>query len=137
MSVFTAGIFAQNTNITMVQEKDESKWTDFTYENIPILKILEARDAYVLIYQKLSNGTGSVVIPKKWANGTPENPRKLKFRDCKNPRNAYFTVVKKGNEFRRVILTIPMSKRNNLWGVIEYGKDVQGADKDTLEDIEL
>lgn len=137
LSVFTAGVFAQNTNITMVQEKDESKWSNFTYENVPILKILEAREAYVLIYQKQHAGAGTVVIPKKWAIGTPENPRKLKFRDCKHPKEAYFTIVKKNNEFHRVILTIPMSKNNNMWGVIEYGKEVQGVDKETLEDLPM
>lgn len=137
LSVFTAGVFAQSTNINVVPEKDESKWSNFTYQNIPVLKVLEARDAYVVIYQKYHAGTGSVVIPKSWASGNPENPRKLKFRDIKNPQNAFMTVVKKGGEFHRVILTIPMSKSNNLWGVIEYSKDVEGSDKTTLEDIEL
>ena len=137
LSIFTCGVFAQNTNINVTPEKDPSKWSDMTYQNIPILKILEARDAYVIIYQKNKVGSGTVVIPKKWANGTPDNPRKLKFRNAKNPNNSFITIIKKGGEFHRVILTIPMSKRNNMWGVIEYGSEVKGADKDTLEDIEL
>lgn len=137
MSVFASGMFAQSTNINVVPEKDESKWSDMTYQNIPILKILEARDAYVIIYQKNKIKSGTVVIPKKWANGTVENPRKLKFRNAKNPYNSYMTIVKKGGEFHRVILTIPMKKNNNMWGVIEYAQEVEGADKDTLEDISM
>lgn len=137
LSVFATGIFAQNTNINVTPHKDESKWSPLFYQNIPVLKILEARDAYVVIYQKNKVGTGSVVIPKKWANGNPDNPRKLKFRDIKNPDAAFMTVVKRDGKFHRVILTIPMSKRNRFWGVVEYGSEVQGADKETLEDIQL
>jgi hypothetical protein len=118
-------------------ERDESKWTDLSYENIPILKILEAKEAFVIIYQKNKIGTGTTVIPKEWARGNPENPRKLKFRNTKNPNTSFMTIVKKGGEFRRVILTIPMSKRNAMWGVLDNSIKLEGLDKQNLDDVVL
>ena len=47
------------------------------------------------------------------------------------------TVVKDNGEFKRVILTIPMNKQNSIWGVIDYRKGLDGADKESLEELEL
>ncbi|MCQ2589338.1 MAG: hypothetical protein MJ179_02835 [Treponema sp.] len=128
-------IFAADSNVKTNPERDESKWTDLSYENAPILKILDGKDGYVVIYQKNKIGVGQTVIPKKWANGTPDAPRKLKFRNTKNPQEAFITIVKKGSEFKRVILTIPMSKRNALWGVVDYSVPLEGTDKENLDDV--
>lgn len=129
--------FAAESNVKTSPEKDESKWTDLSYENIPILKILEGKDGYVVIYQKNRIGTGSTVIPKSWAQGTPDNPRKLKFRNTNNPNTSFMTIVKKGNEFKRVILTIPLSKRNSMWGLVDYSVPLEGTDKENLDDVVL
>lgn len=129
-------IYAQNTNDVSIQ-KDESKWTDLSYENVPILKILDSRDAYIVIYQKNKIGTGTTVIPKKWANGNPENPRKLKFRKIKHPKESFMTIVKKGGEFKRVILTVPMSKKNSMWGIVDNSVKIEGLDKENMDDLVL
>lgn len=136
-ALFATNIFAQNSNQAPVHEKDESKWSDMTYVTVPILKILEAREAYVVIYQKNKIGTSSVIIPKKWAKGTADNPRKLKTRLVRHTQDAYMTVVKKNGEFARVILSFTKSKSNPLWGVVDYRKPLDGIDKDTLEELEL
>ena len=47
------------------------------------------------------------------------------------------TIVKKGGEFHRVILTLPMSKQNSIWGLADYHKDIEGSDKQTLEELDL
>ena len=47
------------------------------------------------------------------------------------------TVVKDGGEFKRVILSIPMDKTNSIWGLVDTRKNLEGADKDTLEDLEF
>jgi len=133
ITLFTTNIFAQNIN----QKKDESKWSNITYVTVPVLKILEARDAYVVIYQKNKIGTASIVVPKNWAKGTADNPRKLKTRLVKHTQDAYMTVVKNNGEFSRVILSFTKSKSNALWGVVDYSKPLDGADKDTLEELEL
>ena len=59
---------------------DESKWSSVTYFSVPLYKILQTEDAYVVIYAKNKVGAASTTIPKKWAKGNTENPRKLKFR---------------------------------------------------------
>ena len=108
-----------------------------SYVNVPVLKILEGVDAYVVVYQKNKTGVGNVIVPKKWSKGNPEEPRKLKFRDSKNNKTSFMTVVKKEGEFHRVILTVPMNKRMSIWGNTASRKPIEGADKDTLEELEL
>lgn len=134
-SIFTCSIFAEQLNLA--PEKDESKWTDLNYVNVPILKVLDSKEGYVVIYQKKNAGTASVVIPKSWATPTKDSPRKLKLRKIKNPNESFMTIVKKGSEFHRVILTMPLEKNNSLWGVVDYSLKVEGTDKDTLEELDL
>lgn len=127
-------VFAQNT----VKKSGEPKegWSEMDYDSIPILKILESREGYVIIYQKNQTGVGSTVVPKAWAKGTPENPRKLKFRKlAAGLTKPYMTIVTKGGEFHRVILTIPMNKSNPVWGSLHEIKE--GLDKENMDDVKL
>ena len=138
--LFTAlvgSVFAAESNISTTQEKDESKWSSLSYVTVPILKVLDSREAFVVIYQKDKLGTGSVVIPKAWAKGSPESPRKLKVRTVKYVKDSYMTVVKNDGEFSRVILSLTKSRNNSLWGVVDYRKAVEGIDKTTLEELDI
>ena len=45
------------------------------------------------------------------------------------------TIVTKGGEFKRVILTVPMSKNNSMWGLVDYSVPLEGTDKENLDDI--
>lgn len=140
VSVFAISAVAQENKESKSSSghpKTEGKWTEMTYVNIPVLKIFEGKDAYAIIYQKNKVGVGSTTIPKSWAMGTPDNPRKLKFRNVKTSVGAYMTVVKDEGEFKRVILSIPMNKSNSIWGVANTRKSMEGADKETLEDLAL
>ena len=47
------------------------------------------------------------------------------------------TVVKKNGEFKQVILNVPLSKFDPVWGLADYKKEIEGSDKDTLEELEL
>lgn len=132
-SAFTFTVAAQNNG----EEKNEAKWSNMSYVNLPILKVYEGKDAYVVLYQKNKVGIGKTVVPKKWAHGTPEQPRKLKFRNTRVAEGAYMSVQKKDGEFLRVVLTLPMSKLNPIWGVADYHKEIEGSDKDTLEELDL
>ena len=136
LSLFaTAAAFAENQDLS--QPRDESKWSDMSYVTAPVLKILESKDCYVVIYQKKYAGTATVVVPKSWNAYKKDTPRKLKFRNIKNPDESFITVVKKGGEFQNVILSIPMKKNNNLWGVVTSDKHFEGADKETLEELDI
>lgn len=122
---------------TFAAEKDESKWSSMTYVNIPVLKVLDARNGYLVIYQKNKVGVGSVVIPKDWIKGSEDSPRKLKLRKVRRSMDSYMTIIKEDGEFKRVVLNLPMNKQNSIWGVVKNPNELQGTDKDTLEDIEL
>ena len=134
-SIFTCAAFAENQDLSY--QKDESKWGDITYVTAPVLKVLEAKEYYVVIYQKKYAGTATVVVPKSWNAYKKDTPRKLKFRNIKNPGASFITVVKKGDEFHRVILSCPMQKNNSLWGIIANNLNVEGADKETLEELDI
>lgn len=135
LSIFATSMFAAET--LPAQQKDDSKWSDMTYVTVPILKVLEARNGYVVIYQKNHVGAGSIVIPKSWAKGSPDSPKKLKFRKVRKYNECYMSIFKKDGEFTKVVLTLPMNKSNSVWGVIKGPNTLDGCDKDTLEEIEL
>lgn len=135
LSIFSAAVFAQNQDLSV--PKDESKWSDISYVTAPVMKILESKDCYVVIYQKKGAGTATVTIPKSWNNFKKDTPRKLKFRNIKDPGQSFITVVKKADEFHRVILSCPMKKNNSLWGIISSDLKVEGADKETLEELDI
>ena len=119
-------------------ETSEKNWSEMSYIQVPIYKILDSRDAYVIIYAKNKIGVGRTVIPKKWNRSTPDSPRKLQIRELKSGKlKPFMTVVKKSGDFHKVILTIPVDKKNSTWGVVDYHKDIEGSDKETLEEIEL
>lgn len=134
-SIFTCAAFAENQDLS--NPKDESKWSDMTYVTAPVMKILESKDCYVVIYQKKYAGTATVTIPKSWNNYKKDTARKLKFRNIKNPNESFITVIKKGGEFHHVILSCPMQKNNSLWGIIANNLEVEGADKETLEELDI
>ena len=130
VSTVCLSVFAQDSS------NQKEGWSSLSYENIPILKVLEARDGYVVIYQKNKIGTGSTVIPKSWGTGTVENPKKLKFRKLQTGlTKPFMTIVKKEGEFHRVILTLPMNKNDSIWGSVrQIG---EGLDKTNMDDVVL
>ena len=118
-------------------ESSEENWSSISYRNVPILKILDSKDGYVVLYQKGKIGTGRTVIPKSWNRGNPANPRKLKVRFLPGGKlKSFMTVVKKDGEFHHVVLTVPENRNDSVWGVISYRQSVEGTDKETLEDLE-
>ena len=138
-TVFSGLLFAaEKTNDSGTSfEKTEGKWSNLYYVNVPILKILEGKNAYYIIYQKNQVGVGSVVIPKAWVKSSPDSPRKLKFRKVRSGYNSFMTVIKDDGEFKRVILSVPMNKSDSIWGVADYRKTMEGEDKETLEELEF
>ena len=132
-SVFTLSMFADDSRY----EKDDSKWSNLSYVNVPVLKIMDSKEGYLVMYQKNKTGVGTVVIPKDWARGTPEEPRKLKFRNVDSANSAYMTIMKEDGQFLRVVMNVPVSRSNYIWGIIQRGVELEGVDKDTLEELEL
>lgn len=118
--------------------RNEANWSTLSYENVPVYKVFDSKEAYVIIYEKNKVGVGETVIPKKWAKFVPSESRKLHIRKLPGGKlKSFMTVVKKDGEFKKVILTIPTDMRNPVWGVVNPGKQLEGTDKDTLEELEL
>ena len=110
--------------------KYEFQESKLSYHNVTVYKVLDQKEAYIVMYAKGHRDVGSVTIPKKWYN---ENPAKLSFRVLPKGMSPYMTVIKKEGSFDRVILTMPVDRANSAWGVADTGATVDDADKDTLE----
>ena len=136
--VFAVSLAAVFSVPTKFNETKPENWSDMTYANVPIYKILDSKDGYVVIYGKNKIGTGTTVIPKKWVRSTKESPCKLKLVKLYGGiLKPFMTVVKKGGEFHHVVLTIPMNKNDPVWGILENGADAGNADKEVLEELEM
>ncbi|MCQ2578445.1 MAG: hypothetical protein MJ176_07920 [Treponema sp.] len=134
LTLFTTSVFAYDN--PDANSRDESRWTTMTYTNIPILKILESSNGYAIIYQKNKVGTGSTVVPKAWGKGNVDNPRKMKIRIIDSSLKPFMTIVSDGGEFKRVILNVPKSKSDPVWGVVPYSKPLD-VDKSDMSDVKL
>lgn len=106
---------------------------DISYQYAPIYKILDSADTYVVIYGKYGAKIGTVMIPKKWAQWQKNEPRKLTFRNTPPKMQSFITIVKKDGEFHKVILTVPPSKLNPIWGIASATK----TSSEGVETIEL
>lgn len=116
-------------------ESSEKNWSSMSYDYVPVYKVLEGKNAFVVIYQKGKYGVGNTTLPKKWAHRTKDEGPKLRIRNLPSGKlKPYLTVVKDDGEFKYVILTMPQSKSNAAWGVVANGADLE-TDKDTLESL--
>lgn len=121
----------------LAQSKDDAKhiWdhgdnvSNLAYHNVTVYKVLDHSDAYVVLYAKKGLDVGKVTVPKKWFK---EIPRKLEFRNLPKGLNPYMTVMYKDDSFMKVIITVPQSRLDAVWGVTDSGTEVEGTDSDTL-----
>jgi hypothetical protein len=101
-----------------------------SYINVPVYAIGAHQDAYVVLYGKRSLGMSQLVIPRRWAdmgNG------KLYIRTLENGSiGPYMTVYYRGEAFERVTLTVPLSRKHHVWGIIKYGSYPEAATLETL-----
>ncbi|MEE1166193.1 MAG: hypothetical protein UHP28_03440 [Treponema sp.] len=134
-AIFACAAFAVPTEYN---ESHKENWSEISYFQVPIYKVLDSKDGYVIIYAKNRVGVGKTVIPKKWAKNSTENPRKLRIQSIGSGKlKPFMTVVQKSGEFNHVILTLPKNKSDPVWGVVDYRKEVEGTDKETLEELDL
>lgn len=103
--------------------------SQMTYKNVNVYKVLDQKDAYIVMYAKGHNDIGSVDIPKKWYENSP---KKLQFRPLSKGMTPYMTVFYRNGEFSHVILTMPTNRAASSWGVADSNVQVN-ADKETLD----
>ena len=108
----------------------EFKESKISYHNVTVYKVLDHKQAYIVMYAKGHRDVGNITIPKKWYN---EKPSKLSFRALPKGMTPFMTVIKKEGSFDRVILTMPTDKSNLAWGVADSSVTVEDADKDTFD----
>lgn len=126
VSVAAAAVFAQVA-------KDKTKYpyqeANISYTNVQIYKILDHKDAYIVIYPKSGMNVGQVSIPKKWYK---DNPKKLRMRILPKGMQAYMSVFSKEGNFDYVLLTVPTNRTHEVWGVADSNLVINDADKDSL-----
>lgn len=115
--VLTGALFAE-------KNYEES---DYSYLNIPLLKIYEHKSAYVVIYQAHGVTTRECYIPKSWINqGSKE--RCGKIRSLPKGLQAYMTLIFKNGEFTSIYLSVPSNHDDPVWGTL-MGDDSQLPNK--------
>ena len=107
----TFGIFAQKAFTPSTK----------SYVNVPILKVFEHRDAYVVTYVNNSNKVNYVSIPKTWfKQGTTE--KKGEVKPLQKNLEPYMTICFDNDEFYFIYLSMPVSKLDDAWGVMAAGQ---------------
>ncbi len=127
----SALLFTMVTFLAVAEERQykyQFQEAEISYKNVIVYKVLDHKDAYVVMYAKGHRDIGNIAIPKKWYN---ESPKKLSFRKLSSGMTPYMTVISRGDSFERVILTMPVSRGDSAWGVADSNVQVD-TDVDTL-----
>ncbi|MCR5763450.1 MAG: hypothetical protein K6G00_08735 [Treponema sp.] len=103
--------------------------SNLTYRNVQVYKVYDQLDSYIVLYQKQTTEIGQIAIPKKWATGNVD--RKLVFHEKVKNVGAYMSVFYKDGDFYKVILNVPMDRRDSVWAVAPNGTQVD-ANIETL-----
>lgn len=128
LTMLAVFIFAAGVSFAQSQETGESS---LSYRSIPIYKVLDQKDVYIVLYSKHGVNVGKAMIPKKWYQ---ERPRKLQLRRLDKGLDAFMTIVYKDGEFHKVILTTPNPKTGDVWAVADSYTDIgDAAEAETLE----
>lgn len=133
-AVLSAGFIFSATAQESADKKEPSYKKEFhesemSYKNVTVYRVLDQKDAYIVMYAKGHREVGNVVVPKKWYKSSP---RKLAFRKLSTGMSPYMTVLYRNGEFEQVILTMPISRADSAWGVADSNVQVN-VDKDTFD----
>lgn len=104
-----------------------------SYRNVLVYRVLDHKDAYVVMYAKGHKDVGNISIPKKWYSSAANSNTKLSFRPLPKGMSPYMTVIYRDGNFERAILTMPTSRADAAWGVADSNVTINDADKETLE----
>ena len=131
-----AGILFSVTSVS-AKEKADYKY-DFqeskvTYRNVQVYKVLDHKDAYIVMYAKGHRDVGSINIPKKWYSASTKADAKLGFRPLPKGMYPYMTVISREGSFERVLLTLPTSRNSPIWGVADSTVKLNDVDRDSLD----
>jgi len=132
--VMAFSAFAQDSSKKQEKEyKYPFSEASIYYKNVTVYKVLDQKDAYIVMYAKHPSSVGTVSIPKKWYSTDGNKSSKLSFRPLPKGMAPWMTVISKEGNFDHVILTMPVSRSHSAWGVADAGITVDDVDKETLE----
>lgn len=90
-----------------------------SYVNVPIIKIYDHPDYYIVTYRQNGLGIGQTSIPKEWfVQGSPE--KKGVFRNITGNMNPYLTLWFRSGEFSYIYINVSSNRSDSTWGVA-YG----------------
>ena len=100
------------------QESKSNSYTNsnMTYLTVPVYKVLESPEAFIVLYGKYGAKIGTVCIPKEWSKPKQGEVRKLLIRNLPSKLNPYLCVFYQDGKFFRALLTVPTDKRHTVWG---------------------
>lgn len=91
-----------------------------SYVNIPLLKVLESTNNYIVVYINNFDKVTYVSIPKAWFKQGVAG-QKGKVRALPKKLSPYMTLNFDGGEFVDLSLSMPTSKLDSAWGVFAGG----------------
>lgn len=93
----------------------------FSYVNVPIIKILEQKNNYIVYYRAFGKKIGCVSIPREWFR-QGQTDRKGWVKPLAKGVEPYISVFFKDGEFSRIFLNVPNNKLDSVWGVFQGTK---------------
>ena len=115
---------AEGENSTPIWDHGDNI-SNLDYNNVKIYKIYDQAENYVVLYEKRGIKVGQVNIPKQWIRSTDGNDPKLKMRPISEDIEPYMSVIYKDGSFYKVVLSLPSSRVNSIWGVAPNGLKVE------------
>ncbi|MBR1616363.1 MAG: hypothetical protein IJ673_12955 [Treponema sp.] len=131
-AVFAFSSFAQESK-SEKEYKYPFQEASISYHNVTVYKVLDQKDAYIVMYAKGHGSVGTVTVPKAWYSTDGNKSSKLSFRPLPKGMAPWMTVISKDGSFSHVMLTMPVSRTHAAWGVADSNAKVEDADKETLE----
>ncbi len=114
---FIAILFALCVSFAFTQVTFESG--DTSYVNVPILKIYDHPDYYIVTYRQNGLGVNQTSIPKDWfKQGSPN--KKGMLRNLTGNVNPYITIWFRSGEFTYIYINVSSNRSDDVWGVA-YG----------------
>ena len=113
-----ASVMAQDAQAAKPVWDHGDNVSDLSYQNVFIYKVLDHKDAYIVMYAKQGMKVGTTIVPKSWSAQTP---RKLDIRNKPKGLSPYMTVIKKNGEFLLVRMTLPLNRNDPVCADQDFG----------------
>ena len=106
--------------------------SDLFYINVPIIRVYDHIDAYIVHYQKGNMDVGQAFVPKEWFKTSEVN--KSRVRPLAKGVQPYMTVIYSEGTFQKVFINMPENRRHSAWKILSHNIDVASRmNTETLE----